>query len=83
MRKILIAAASAAAILVAPSFASAQDAAAGGAAVGAVAGGAIGAGAGAASQPDRVYVAPAAPTVVERDCIQDAYGRTSCVERVR
>jgi hypothetical protein len=53
-----------------------------GAAAGAVIGGAVG-GAAGASTPNRVYVAPAPGVVVDRDCVQDAAGRVTCVERVR
>lgn len=52
-----------------------------GAAVGAV-GGAIVGGAAGSTSSDRVYVQPAPGAVIERECVQDAAGKT-CVESVR
>ncbi|MCW1841832.1 hypothetical protein [Prosthecomicrobium hirschii] len=53
-----------------------------GAVVGGVAGATIGGAAGATGS-GTVVVQPEAPRVIERECVQDAYGATTCVERVR
>ncbi|MBT9292445.1 hypothetical protein [Prosthecodimorpha staleyi] len=53
-----------------------------GAVVGGVAGATIGGAAGATGS-GTVVVQPEAPKVIERECVQDAYGATTCVERIR